>query len=84
LEKHTLSIFRAEVAMLGSGYIYIYIGSGSEEEQAKGKMGQFLLSLTPDPAPLSVTLLGDSLLAQTIFPSFLDSDWPIPHSLLFL
>jgi hypothetical protein len=32
LEKHTVSIFRAEVAMLGSGAIYI----GMEEEKAEG------------------------------------------------
>jgi hypothetical protein len=32
-EKNTLSIFRAEVVMLGSGGIYI----GSEEGKARGK-----------------------------------------------
>jgi hypothetical protein len=35
LEKHTVSIFRAEVAMLGSGGIYIF----SEEGKAEG-LGQ--------------------------------------------
>jgi hypothetical protein len=39
--------------------------------------GRFLLSLPTQHPSHPTALLGDSLLAQTIFPSFLDSDWPI-------
>jgi hypothetical protein len=31
-EKHTVSIFRAEVAMLGSGWMYIGLEEGKTEE----------------------------------------------------
>jgi hypothetical protein len=39
LEKHTVSIFRAEVVTLGSGMIHIELEEGDVEERANQRRG---------------------------------------------